>query len=50
LIIFAWLTIQRLIRGKNRPVMNILRLITCVTAFCLISSVSLAQKDFIKDA
>ena len=30
--------------------MNILRLITCITVFCVISSASFAQKDFVKDA
>ena len=30
--------------------MNILKLITCFTAFCVISSASFAQKDFVKDA
>ena len=30
--------------------MNILRLIACITAFCVVSSSSFSQKDFVKDA
>ena len=30
--------------------MNILKLITCITVFCVISSASFSQKDFVKDA